>query len=73
MTPDDIKTKIRGIKLLAQQKALANAGKPKFLEEIECNLDLIGHAKLAGMAPINENLFGIAQLLLAECKRLRNL
>ena len=74
MSEADIQAKVTTMKNVAKWKAHANAGKPNYLLEIEDRLDTIGKGAFAlEMTWVNENLFGIAQLLLAECKRLKSL
>ena len=65
------KTKLAAMKEVAASKVDRARGAKGFWQEVEANLDTIAVAKLAKMAPISENLLGIALLLLAEVKRLK--
>jgi len=71
MTIPEVHAKIASIKAIAMHKAGANAGNPKYVAEIEGMLDSIGEGFFLRIAPINENLYGIAHLLLAELKRIK--
>lgn len=70
MVQPDIPYRLAAMRQLAAAKVAAAAGSPAFWREVESHLEVIAHASLAGMAPINENLLGIAMMLLAETKRL---
>jgi hypothetical protein len=65
------KTKLAVMKEVAQGKVDRANGSLDFWREVEANLDTIAAAKLSKMVPVNENLLGIALMLLAETKRLR--
>ena len=65
------KTKLAVMKEVAQAKVDRANGSLDFWREVEANLDTIAAAKLSKMVPVNENLLGIALMLLAETKRLR--
>jgi hypothetical protein len=65
------KTKLAVMKEVAQAKVDRANGSLDFWREVEANLDTIAAAKLSKMVPVNENLLGIALMLQAEVKRLR--
>jgi hypothetical protein len=67
----DPKTKLAAMKEVAATKVARANGASGFWQEVEANLETIALAKLAKMAPISENLLGIALMLSAEVKRLR--
>jgi hypothetical protein len=59
------------MKEVAESRVARANGARDFWLEVEANLDTIAIAKLSKMAPIAENLLGIALMLLAEVKRLK--
>lgn len=65
------KTSLAVMKEVAASKTRWAGGSPGFVREIEKHLDVIALAQLNQMAPVNENLLGLAYMLLAEVKRQR--
>jgi hypothetical protein len=64
-----VEAKIAAMKEVARAKSAAVGGSRAFVRAVEEKLNLIAHAKIAGMAPVNENLLGLAFVLLEELKR----
>jgi len=70
MTVEDVRLKLAVMRQVARNKVALAHGAPRFWAEVETKLELIATAKLGGMAPISENLLGVAFMLLEEVKRL---
>lgn len=67
----DIQTRLAVMRQVARNKVILANGSPQFWQEVETMLERIAVAKLADMAPISENLLGVAMMLAEEVRRLR--
>lgn len=67
----DTQTRLAVMHEVARAKVAKAAGADGFWREVFANLDLIATAKVSGMAPVNENLLGLAMMLRREVERLR--
>ena len=63
--------KINHMRMVAASKVMKADGSLDFFADLERNLDQLAFAKVKGMAPVNENLLGIAYMLLCETRRLK--